>query len=277
MLGVTSPWQRLSDRDRGLPSAQVLHEGSPSHLEAPLRKWIDKALRDVGVAERVALRLEVGVGNADPAIVLARLSHPNELLDIVDAILACGGPQGGSQLHELEMILSDGSSAWRINDDFTGLTRWVNATAGAAAVEAERAASALPSAGSAATQLAAAWAAVYRLHPDPPAAYRDAVRAVESAAHAIVEPNNRSATLGTMLGQLRAQPQRYALAIPGPGGTGSIEPLIGMMELLWRGQTSRHGAQTTTRSETYDEARMAVHLAVTLVQWFTTGVVRRVP
>ena len=59
---------------------------------------------------------------------------------------------------------------------------------------------------------------------------------------------------------------RYTLAIPGPDGAGSIGPLIAMMELLGRGQISRHGTQTATRSESPEEARMAVHLAVALVQ-----------
>ena len=54
-----------------------------------------------------------------------------------------------------------------------------------------------------------------------------------------------------------------------------MTPLISMMELLWTGQTSRHGSQTPTAQEASDEARMAVHLAVTLVQWFTTGAVIR--
>jgi hypothetical protein len=251
------------------------------HLEAPLRHWIHRARRDGDVTQRVGLRLQTTVGRdatpGDTAIFLARHSPPDELLDIVDAILACGGPPGYGELAELETILSEGSSVWRVNKGDTGLTRRVDATAAAAATEAERAASALPTAGSAFAQIAAAWAAVHQLHPAPSAAYRDAIRAVESAAHAVIEPNNPRATLGTMLGQLRAQPQRYALAIPGPGRTGSIEPLIGMMELLWKGQTSRHGAQTTTRSETYEGAQMAVQLAVTLVQWFTTGAVRRVP
>ena len=50
-----------------------------------------------------------------------------------------------------------------------------------------------------------------------------------------------------------------------------------MMELLWTGQTSRHGAQTVARRETQQETAMAVHLAVLLVHWFTTGAVRRKP
>jgi hypothetical protein len=157
------------------------------------------------------------------------------------------------------------------------LVRRVDATATEAATAAATAAAAMPAAGSAAEQIRSAWAELHGLHPDPSAAYRAAVQAVESAAHAMIEPNNAKATLGTMIGQLRNTPQRYALAIPGPDGTGSIAPLIAMMELLWTGQISRHGGQAPTRPETVEEARMAVHLAVTLVQWFITGAVRRVP
>jgi hypothetical protein len=283
---VTLPWQRLSDREKGVPPTRVLHEGVPGHLEALLRGWVYKALEG-GEAERVALRLEIRidyeVAQNSGALFLARSTQACELLDVIDAILALGGPWPKNpkivpDMREgLMTLLREGSSVWRVNDDFTGLIRRVDATVAAAAAETESAASARHTAGSAASQLAAAWDAAYRLHPDPPAAYRDAIRAVESAAHAIIEPNNRRATLGTMLRQLVGRPQRYALAIPGPDGTGSIDPLIGMIKLLWEGQTSRHGAQTTTRSETLEEARMAVHLAVTLVQWFTTDAVRRVP
>lgn len=76
-----------------------------------------------------------------------------------------------------------------------------------------------------------------------------------------------------MLGELKQSRAKFALAIPGPTG-GDIAPLIAMMELLWDGQSSRHGSQTPTRPETIPEAQMAVHL--TLVQWFCLGAVRRV-
>lgn len=151
----------------------------------------------------------------------------------------------------------------------------MDCTVAAAAEAAREPADNVPGAGSAADHLRSAWTALYQLHPDSPTAYRDAIRAVEAAAHSLVEPNNARATLGTMLGQLRATPERWVLAIRGPGGTDSITPLMTMIELLWTGQTSRHGAQTPTRPETFEEAQMALHLAVTLVQWFVTGTVSR--
>jgi hypothetical protein len=40
---------------------------------------------------------------------------------------------------------------------------------------------------------------------------------------------------------------------------------------------SRFFMTASTRDEALEEAAMAVHLAVMLVQWFTSGVVRRLP
>jgi hypothetical protein len=90
----------------------------------------------------------------------------------------------------------------------------------------------------------------------------------------VVQPRHDKATLGTMLGELKASSAKFMLAIPGRTGTGDIAPLIGMMQMLWDGQSSRHGSQTPTRPETLPEAQMAVHLAVTLVMWFCSGAVR---
>jgi hypothetical protein len=287
---TTGSFQPLSARDRGLPRQQILHEGVPSHMETFLRAWIARALRGGGAAQ-VALRLQIATGRGNPIDLLAQGIDEEYLLDVVDAILGYGGPwpelnPGDMQLgrnsnytglkllrRDLIGILEAGSSAWRVNDDFTGLTRRVDRTVAAAAEAATGTADNAADAGSAADHLRAGWTALYQLHPDASGAYRDAIRAVEAAAHGLVEPNNTRATFGTMLRQLRDNPDRWVLAIRGPGGTGSIMPLIAMIELLWTGQTSRHGGQTPTRPETFEEAQMAVHLAVTLVQWFVTGAV----
>jgi hypothetical protein len=84
---------------------------------------------------------------------------------------------------------------------------------------------------------------------------------------------NSRATLGTMLGHMRGHSDDFRLMLPAPGVP--ITSVIGMMTALWEGQTSRHGAQNPTRPETIAEARAAIHLAVVLVHWFSTGIVRR--
>ncbi|MFB6560302.1 hypothetical protein ACFCYH_15695 [Streptomyces sp. NPDC056400] len=50
-----------------------------------------------------------------------------------------------------------------------------------------------------------------------------------------------------------------------------METALKMMTLLWEGRTSRHGARDRTRDETHETARMAVHPAAILVQWFASG------
>ena len=46
-----------------------------------------------------------------------------------------------------------------------------------------------------------------------------------------------------------------------------------MLRTLWRGHQSRHGRPDYTDA-TLEEARAALALAATLVQWFTSGVIK---
>lgn len=273
----------------------MLHEGVPDHLEPVLRQWIYRALLGGG-AEIVSLKVEIPLRYDYPphdagARCLAQ-AQSYDLLRIVNAILANGGPwpaplrtdrrgkntnvAGYTQLREdLIQMLAAASSAWQVSDDGSGLVRRVGETARDALGRTVVATGNAPRSGSANKQIRAAWQALYQLDPEPETAYREAVKAVESAAHAVVQPNHPGATLGTMRGELRAQAARWMLAIPGKGGTGDIGPLLAMIDLLWDGQEWRHGSQTPARDATGAEAEMAVYLAITLVHWFITGAVRR--
>jgi hypothetical protein len=55
---------------------------------------------------------------------------------------------------------------------------------------------------------------------------------------------------------------------------GDVAPLAGMIRLLWEGQ-QRHAGGPNSREQLQEESEMAVHLAATLVQWFTSGAIRR--
>jgi hypothetical protein len=242
----------------------------------------------------VALRLQMAIPLQDRsggAETLANVPAGIKLLTVIDTIIDMGGPapqlhsfDTGRQLQRREAaqllatlarFLEEGASVYYVDIPGKRLARRADATAATAFQEATTAAANKPDAGSAATQLKSAWDTIHALHPDAPKAYREAVSAVESAAHAIIEPNHPTAHMGTMLGHLRANTGKYTLAIPGPSGTGDIAPLLAMMELLWTGQTSRHGNKNPARLETQQEAQMAVHLAVALVNWFTSGAIRR--
>ena len=56
-------------------------------------------------------------------------------------------------------------------------------------------------------------------------------------------------------------------------GAGSTALAEAMMRALCKGQASRHGGQGGTVPQTLEAARTAA----TLVQWFTSGAVTRVP
>lgn len=187
--------------------------------------------------------------------------------------------ENGGPLGTLASILDDAGSAYRIREDTLGLEPRVDPTALAAFAAARAAAAANPVAGSATDHLSVAWAAAYGLNPDPTRAYSEAIKAIESAAHAVIETNNTKATLGTMLGIIKATPTKFAVAVPAPTSTPTsvVAMVEAMMRTVWEGQTARHGGKAPTRTESLEAARFAIHLAVTLVQGFTSGAITKVP
>ena len=117
----------------------------------------------------------------------------------------------------------------------------------------------------AAQHLEGAWGAAYGRLPNAGESYREAIKAVEAAAIPVVEPNNHKATLGTVLRQLATTSGQWATTAP------ATEPLVvEMTKVLWSQQVGRHGAAGSgpPPAHTPEEAKAAVHLAATLVQWF---------
>lgn len=280
----TAPRQRFSVR-LGLSSLadDGPYEGVPAHLVRPLRDWVrhqldgDRRRMDESVASLICVRLRYTREPRTTAVAQLASAADLELLDVVDEVLALGaelGREGGSAL---EMWLSEGGSAYKVSDDGSGLEWRVDPTVAAAAKVAVEAASNEPSAGSASEHLELAWRAAYGLHPDPIRAYGEAIKAVESAAHAVVQPNHKRATLGTMLGEIGSARAKFSTAIVTAPAGDPVAVVEAMMRALWDGQTSRHGKQTPTVPETLEAARAGVHLAATLVQWFISGAVTRHP
>jgi hypothetical protein len=177
---------------------------------------------------------------------------------------------------ELVQLLGDALSALRVRADGRGLERWPSAGAEEAFGAAVISAGSAVKAGSAAAHLRAAWEYAHALHPAPGLAYGEAVMAVEAAAHAVLAPDNPKASLGDMRREVSRNRDGYALAIAVPGGMSGAGAVEECLSLLWDGQRwRRHGSMQPTPSVSLEEALMAVHLAVTLVQWFTSGAVRK--
>lgn len=114
------------------------------------------------------------------------------------------------------------------------------------------------------------------MHPDPSDAYDEAIRAVEAAAIPVVEPNNAGATLGHVLGQLANQGHLYEVAITDKGlyaGISNRRVRAGSaaVERAYRPPRGKYPCRAGKSAS----AEMAVHLAAALVQWFTSGAIRR--
>lgn len=293
---MNEDWQPLSARESGKPAG--LCEGVSAGLARPLRAWIERSAVDLpnDVIERLGVLLDIDLEqfwfseNLPESLAHAPLS--NKLLEVADAVLYslatfAGNYAGKGRVvnanetkrevrSSLQQLLDDARSVYEVKEDCTGIERRIDPTAAKILDSASKAAENKIDTGSAASQLREASDSVRAMHPDTKKAYRMAVTAVESAAHAIIEPNNTRATLGTMLRILDANPADFEVEIAGKDrGKGPITPVTGMIRMLWDGQTSRHGSKQPAREETREEAEMAVQLASVLVLWFASGMIRR--
>ncbi|MFW3464433.1 hypothetical protein ACN24K_30675 [Streptomyces microflavus] len=283
---TTRPRPRFSVR-AGLtdaPEDDGPFEDVPGHLCVPLQQWVEDQLTHQGHSQNdkarpICLRLRIAPGydrykQVDYVVPLVE-TFGLRLLDVVDEVLHAKTAADWA-IRQLGEILDQAGSAYRVNEAADGLEERVAPAVREAVRQTTADAAAQSSAGSAADHLAAAWQAAYGRSPDPVRAYSEAIKAVECAAHSVVQPNNAKATLGSMLGEIKNARHKFTAAIVVPAGD-PIAPAESMMRALWEGQTSRHGAQTATVPETLEAARAGVHLAAALVQWFVSGAVVRTP
>lgn len=227
---------------------------------------------------RIERRLDIGLdwqnGSRSAGRSLAkRVEADGELLlDLIDLLLSDLSEywDGPDVTAKLEAILAEGRSAWRVaeRDGRMALERRVDATVTAAAEVA------METPGSAGAHLSRAWSRAYSREPDPSAAYAEAVKAVEAAAKPTVTPKDDTATLGKMLPALRDRPEKWNVVLAAAPPFDKVAVVRLMAELLWQGQTDRHGRPESV-PVTQEQAEAAVHLAALLVQWFTAGSIRR--
>jgi hypothetical protein len=122
-------------------------------------------------------------------------------------------------VEDLATRLAEAGSAYRLSALLSGLERRVDPTLTAAVAKAANSAG-----NSAADYLRAAWTAAYDLHPDPSAAYRDAIRAVEAVVLPIALPRDPTPTLGKAIKHLKDTSNRWKTAIQDKDGQGTIDP-----------------------------------------------------
>lgn len=256
---------------------ESLHEGVPAWLRQSLEDWTKDYLTDeYGVfvdnllqqLER-DLRLPLDWPKAPGGLLMLKLRSNTDLaLDVVDYLLHRGAdPYAAVRLNSM---LEGAGSAWRVGAE--GETFALERRVPEGVEASARAAIAVPGPGE---HLSRAWSAAYGRQPTPSVAYGEAVKAVEAAAQPVVTPADRKATLGKMITALRDAPGKWEVVLAGPPGFDQVEVARLMAEVLWKGQTDRHG-NTEPVPVTQAQAEAAVQLAVLLVQWFVTGAIRRV-
>jgi hypothetical protein len=112
-----------------------------------------------------------------------------------------------------------------------------------------------------------AWTAIATRDPRPGEAYDKAVKAIEVAAHPVVEPNRAKATLGSIIGTMNADPAKWSFIL------GDIQVVIDLAQRVWKSHL-RHGTQGRDEN-TPAEAEAAVYAAIALVRYFLGGMVKR--
>ncbi|CEG86632.1 Putative uncharacterized protein pSV2.03 [Propionibacterium freudenreichii] len=266
----------------------VLHGGVPPWLKRPLVMWVESVMvlqrdRYGGIEFQrwpdVNLLQEYETATRRPESWLPKLNEygvdglcdamgPEDFLDFVD-FLVFHTQRLGSHADvcrtELEALLENAGSAWKVGerDGHAALEKRVPEGVADAVDDT------VSSAGEAGSLLAEAWRSLYGRSPDTEDAYEKAIKAVEEAGASIVSPDNKRASLGTMVRDMKAQ-KDWALDLP----TGDADVPVKMAAALWVGQEGRHGGNGY-RKPTQAEAEAAVMLAVPLVQWFTSGAIQR--
>jgi hypothetical protein len=267
-------FRSLSRRGSQPVDEDVLYEGVPEHLDAPLRQWLFEILTP-DLFRRVCLNLHV-TARDQRALVLG-VDGPT-LLNLVDAALHLWTPTFTEVMavKELQLLLFDGDSAYQVAEDWSqGLERRVPEWVSGAHDQAVAAAAS--STGEAAAQLLrSARAKAYGLHPDPSGAYADAVKAVEVLALPFFTPDDPCPTLGKVLGNLRQSHAKYRMRVLGKDGEpASIEAFIATGTLLWNGHSDRHAGTPRGAPIEQHQAEVAVDAAAMLVRWLASGEITR--
>lgn len=281
-------WRPLFDRLRREHSGDVLHEGVPGWLKPSLIAWVQERLEvdSYGGPSRTVLELiqrecriesldwTNGAYSAADSLILRMVGDEELALEVLNLLLFWSSKTSGGidAARDLNFILVTAGSAWTVAGGDGALWRLERRVPSEVA---ERFAE-VSAKGRAGQHLRLAWSEVYGREPDPSTAYREAVRAVEAAGASVISPGNERATLGTMIADFRAKPQKWIVPLGKTPNQGR-EALLSMMEGVWHGQSDRHGSPDEGKplSVTAFEAEAALHTTITLVHLFVSGLVAR--
>jgi hypothetical protein len=291
---MTHRWVPRSKRGTDAEPAhvEVLHEGVPPHLISTLRTWLRTRLSNATTVLQLERELEVSF-DYDPRDQSSHIVYQVEqqiwngdddfILDVIDwalhdlerqvsasidPALRVRKAQTAISLDEslgqagsayTVSIVSDWSLVRRVDETLAALTSTVASGSTDAAVE-----------------IGEAWKQCYKRDPDYDDAYKHAVLAVESVASALFTPNDPSPSLGKAVAHLKSTTAKWTVGgLDAPQIT-SGEALLTLLQMLWHNHR-RHVSQggSPPPPVTKEEAEAGVSLAVTLIHWFNSGLVRK--
>lgn len=272
---VPTPLTSLEDTLAGRASSLALMSVVEGWLESFLRPWLSKFLSDQSVRDKTCLRLRLARDGSRSLV--EKLVAP-ELLAVAHVAIQVtrldqtSGPQNPATVESLEEILSQAGFYLRATNN--GLEYRVDATV---IEQAQTAAATAESYGrpQAATRLRSAWQAAYSLHPNPTESLAESIKAVEAVMVPTVVPNDMSAIYSKAVGQLKKTRGEWRFEVVSQKGDDSIDTVIAMLDRLGTAHLERHEGNVPPKSDTVEAARACVHLAATLVQWFSMGAVVR--
>ena len=174
-----------------------------------------------------------------------------------------------SHIQDLDTILEESGSKWKVGErnSICGLEERVDPAMQRMADDVMNSSSGYGK------LLSQAWHYTFGREPNYSAAYSTAIKAVESIASPMVEPNNKESTLSKAARVMRDQHWEFQIEAREkdnvPGGVIQL-----LMSGLMNSQPDRHGSPDF-EVVSKEKAQAAVYSAVFLVQCFRTGLVRK--
>lgn len=261
----------------------ALSESFPGYLREAIFRWMARAAsEDHGyvyshkfVDYQNAARTDIGfrvdtlLHWKDSVLPHLRKLDDAQFTNLLDYFLSTThfGPSSGQ--HPLEPILSDGGSAWTVIRWNTNRARLVKRVSDGVR---QATATVLSATDAASKKLQEAWLDAYGTNPRASVAYSHAVVAVETAALSVIPAGGPEPTLANLFSILEAEKPKWRLIFRDSDKAPGAKSLSMMLRTIWRGHESRHG-RPDYADASLEEARAAVILAATLVQWFTSAVV----
>ncbi|HXW59445.1 MAG TPA: hypothetical protein VEJ23_08205 [Solirubrobacteraceae bacterium] len=275
----------LSQRNNPSPEFDGPHDGVPRWMFRSVARWIDALiyeprghgsipsetlLLEAETSLRVSFSWKEGPYSARESMLAFVKENDTFGLDFLDFLLAkVHLPDCAS---DLNAVLTSAGSAWEVRPaepprGYELVQRAIGPVA--EAIEEIRPASARAHA-----HLMTAWSKLMGRNPDPSAAYREGIRAVEVAAAPVVTPDDTLATLGKIIQALRDKPEKWTVDLV----EATPRQVTEMAAMIWQSQFDRHGTrdESVPLNVSQEQADAAVHVAIALVRLFAGGHVRRV-